>query len=471
MKQFFLISLLILTIAACSTTDKETMLLTVEVENATFEEAELVYMTDFILYNRETITATQSEDGTFTFEIKPHAPVVANLTLGDKRLGVYLEKGKDLTIVADMEDFDNTLAFQGTLANENTYYRLYMQEMNPVYGRQVFFSKFQTASVEEFVAFTEIMEDEFAAHMIAFMDENPISRTFRQYFQTDVIYQLYSAKLNFPLYHRHFNQLDELPQMPEGYYDFLVTAKNLSEEQLQVQSAAGFISDYLQYFRMHHEDRIPEGLGFAETNMWIAENQFSGKAQAFAKANSINYMLNFGDFDEAEDAYESFVAENRWEDLNEILTTSYQNALRVKPGNEAPEFTLTDINGEEVSLSDFRNKVVYLDFWASWCGPCMREVPYAKELKKRLEGEDDLVFLYVSVDTDEQAWRRTVEEREIQGVHLRVEGMSHEVAQAYNVRGVPSFFIIDRNGIIHDNNPSRPSGETIDQELLAALEQ
>ena len=49
--------------------------------------------------------------------------------------------------------------------------------------------------------------------------------------------------------------------------------------------------------------------------------------------------------------------------------------------------------------------------------------------------------------------------------------MSHEVAKAYNVRGVPSFFIIDRNGIIHDNNPSRPSGETIDQELLAALEQ
>lgn len=456
---------------ACSTTDKETMLLTVEVENAAFDEAELVYMTDFILYNRETITATQSEEGTFTFEVKPHAPVVANLTLGDKRVGVYLEKGKDLTVVADMEDFDNTLAFQGSLANENNYHRLYMQEMNPVYGRQVFFNKFQTASVEEFVAFAETMENEFAAHMKAFMDDNPISRTFRQYFQTDVIYQLYSSKLSFPLYHRHFNQLDELPQMPEGYYDFLVTAKNLSEEQLQVQSAAGFVNEYLQYFRMNHEDRIPEGLGFAETNLWIAENQLSGNAQTFAKAHSINYLLNFGDFYEAEQAYENFKAENPGQDLTDILTTAYNNALRVKPGNEAPEFTLTDINGEEVSLSDFRDKVVYLDFWASWCGPCMREVPYAKELKKRFDGEDDLVFLYVSVDEDEQAWRSTVEEREIQGVHLRIHGMSHDIAKAYNVRGVPSFFIIDRNGIIHDNNPSRPSGETIDQELLAVLEQ
>jgi thiol-disulfide isomerase/thioredoxin len=470
MKKLLLIMLLP-AFMACSTTDKETVIVTVNVENATFEEAELVYMTDFILYNRETLTAARSEDGTFTFEIKPHAPVVASLTLGEKRLPVYLERGRKLTITADMEDFDNTLVFEGTLANENKYFRLYQREMAPTYGRQAFFAKFQSASPEEFTAFAAAMEDEFALHMKTFMDQNSISSTFRRFMQTDVIYQLYSSKLMFPLYHRHYNQLEDLPEMPAGYFDFLVTAKNLGDEQLNVQSAAGFVTDYLNYFRMNNEEMIPEGLGFAETNLWIAENQLSGNAQTFAKAYSINYLLNFGDFNEAEEAYENFKADNPGLNLTEVLTTAYNNALRVKPGNAAPEFTLTDINGEEVSLSDFRDKVVYLDFWASWCGPCMREVPYAKELKKRFEGENDLVFLYVSVDEDEQAWRRTVEEREIQGVHVRVHGMSHEIAQAYNVRGVPSFFIIDRNGIIHDNNPSRPSGQTIDQELLAALAQ
>ncbi len=466
-----LIILLLPAFLACSTTDKETVILTINVENATFDEAELVYMTDFILYNRETHTAAREDDGTFRFDVKLHAPVIASLSLGEKRMPVYLEKGRVLTIKADMSDFDNTLAFEGNLVNENKYYQLYQREMAPIYGRQAFFPMLQSASPEEFKDFTITMEDEFAAHMKAFMDQNAISSNFRRFMQTDVIYQLYSGKLMFPMYHRHFNQLEDLPEMPAGYFDFLVTAKNLSEEQLNVQSAAGFVSDFLNYFRMHNEDKIPEGLGFAETNLWIAENQLTGNAQKFAKVYSINYLFNFGDFYEAEEAYENFKAENPGETLTEILTTAYNNALRVKPGAEATEFTLTDINGNDVSLSDFRGKVVYLDFWASWCGPCMREVPYAKELKKRFYGEDDLVFLYVSVDEDEQAWRRTVEEREIQGVHVRVHGMSHEIAQAYNVRGVPSFFIIDRNGMIHDNNPSRPSGQTIDQELLAALEQ
>ena len=470
MKKLFLI-LLLPAFFACSSDENETTLLQVSVENAEIEEAELVYMTDFILYNRETLSAKPGEDGTFTFELDPPAPMVATLTLGEKRLPVYLEKGKDLTILADMEDFEDSIVYEGDLVNENIYYRLYMDEMNPKYGRQVFFGKFQSASPEEFLAFTIQMEDDFAAHMYEFMEENPVTTNFRQYFQTDIIYQLYSGKMNYPLYYRHFNQLEELPEMPEGYYDFLVDATNISDEQLNVPYAASFVNEYLQYFRMNHEELIPEGMDYAETNMWIADEYFSGKAEAFAKAHSINYMLNFGVFEEAEAAFESFTAENPYEDYNEILTNSYNNALRVKPGTEAPGFTLTDINGEDVSLSDFRGKVVYLDFWASWCGPCMREVPFAKELKNRFDDEDDLVFLYISVDEDEQAWRNTVEEREIEGVHLRVQGMRHEIADAYNVRGVPSFFIIDREGVIHDNNPSRPSGETVDQELLAALEQ
>ena len=468
MKKLLLI-LLLPAFMACSTVDKETVILTLNLENATFEEAELVYLRDFILYNQEKLTATAGEDGTFRFEVRPHAPVIATLTLGGKRMAVYLEKGRKLTVKADMEDFENTLEFEGTLASENQYYQLFQKELAPTYGRQVFFSKFQTASPQEFAAFTAAMEDDFAVHMRTFMENNTISSNFRRFMQTDVIYQLYSGKLVFPMYHRHFNQLEELPEMPAGYFDFLVTAKNLSDDQLRVQSAAGFVTEYLQYFYMTNEELIPEGLDFPEIYMWIAENQLSGPAQGFAKAYSINYMLNFGNFDDAEELYEQFIAENRWQDLSDVLTKSYNNALRVKPGNEAPEFTLTDINGDEVSLSDFRGKVVYLDFWASWCGPCMREVPYAKELKKRFEGEEDLIFLYVSVDEDESAWRRTIEEREIQGVHLRVHGMQHEIAQAYNVRGVPSFFIIDRDGIIHDNNPSRPSGENIDNELLAVL--
>ncbi len=101
----------------------------------------------------------------------------------------------------------------------------------------------------------------------------------------------------------------------------------------------------------------------------------------------------------------------------------------------------------------------------------MQQVPYARELKKRMEDHDDLVFLYISVDTDELAWRNKVADENIRGVHLNVPGFAHDVPQNYNLRGVPTFYVIGRNGRIFDNRPPRPSNPRVDEVLLSALAQ
>lgn len=467
MKKLWIL-LLLPAFLACSTAEKDITRVELVIENAGIEEAELGYTTDFILRSRENLTAAEQE-GRFVFEIKLDKPVMATITAGSQRMNVYLEPGKDLTVVFDMEDVSGSLKFEGALASENQLLRTYAQDIEPAFGRQVVFEKFREAQPEEFAAFAMEMKETSLSFLHDFAGENPLSASFEKYFETDIRYQAYANMLNYPMYHAHYNQLAEAPQMPEGYYEFTKDALDISEEQLQVPSCVNFVSAYSQYYMTQHGKDMPEDLSYPDRMMWAAENAFEGKARAFAVASAITIQFNHGDFSRAVEASEAFKAENSWQYLNDVLTTSHSNALRVAPGSEAPDFTLVDINGEEVSLSDFRDKVVYLDFWASWCGPCMREVPHAKELKKRFEGEENLVFLYVSVDEDEQAWRRTVEQHNIQGVHLNVPGMRHEIAQSYNVQGVPSFFIIDKDGVIHNNNPSRPSGSTIDEELRAIL--
>ena len=139
------------------------------------------------------------------------------------------------------------------------------------------------------------------------------------------------------------------------------------------------------------------------------------------------------------------------------------------PGKPAPDFTLLDINGNEVSLSDFRGKVVYLKFWASWCGPCMRQVPPAAELKKRMANQPDLVFLYVSIDTDNNAWRSTVDAHGITGIHMVTPGRERGAPALYQVKWIPTFYIIGRDGNIFDNRPPQPSEPNVDEVLLRAL--
>ena len=77
-----------------------------------------------------------------------------------------------------------------------------------------------------------------------------------------------------------------------------------------------------------------------------------------------------------------------------------------------------DLVGKPVSLSQFRGKVVLLDFWASWCGSHISDLPFLRKIKKETAGQA-VVFLNLSLDSSESAWRKAIEEHEIEGVHVR----------------------------------------------------
>lgn len=140
----------------------------------------------------------------------------------------------------------------------------------------------------------------------------------------------------------------------------------------------------------------------------------------------------------------------------------------------APEFTLTDINGNKVSLSDFKGKVVYMDVWATWCAPCIYEINKAKSLKKHFKDQVDkeIVFLYISIDTDEKSWKNMVKKKDIQGVHLLSKGGEEEaILQKYNVPSIPKFVLIDKEGNIVDGNAKAPSNPELIDDIETLLAQ
>src|SRR5690606_38180730 len=99
-------------------------------------------------------------------------------------------------------------------------------------------------------------------------------------------------------------------------------------------------------------------------------------------------------------------------------------------------------------LSDLKGKVVYIDFWASWCKPCLEQVPHAKTLKEELEGKD-VVFLYISIDTDTSSWKKMIELKQINGLHgIVYGGFSSVPMKLYQINGIPQYFIIGKDGKI-----------------------
>jgi phosphate transport system substrate-binding protein len=123
--------------------------------------------------------------------------------------------------------------------------------------------------------------------------------------------------------------------------------------------------------------------------------------------------------------------------------------VMIKSGQPAPDFELADPDGKPVKLSDFRGKFVFLDFWATWCGPCIAEIPHLKEMAKRFGRRDDFVLLSVSIDTEDEKWRAFIKNRQMHWQHaLDKDGWRDGVAAKYGVTGIPATFLIGKDGVV-----------------------
>lgn len=119
-----------------------------------------------------------------------------------------------------------------------------------------------------------------------------------------------------------------------------------------------------------------------------------------------------------------------------------------------------NVNSSAGSLNEifrkYKGKVIYVDFWASWCVPCRAEMPNATVLKKNLKGKD-IVFLYFGYNDKEKAWLKAREQLSVEGEHyLLNETMRKEADALFGINGIPHYAIIDKNGVIVNKRADRP---------------
>ena len=121
---------------------------------------------------------------------------------------------------------------------------------------------------------------------------------------------------------------------------------------------------------------------------------------------------------------------------------------QVKKGQPAPEIALTEQDGQFVKLSDLRGKVILIDFWASWCGPCRNNNPRLVKLYKKFHAMG-LEILGVSVDDNVQSWKSAIIEDGLEWIQVNDhKGWEGSAAKAYDVNAIPASFLLDKEGIL-----------------------
>lgn len=153
-------------------------------------------------------------------------------------------------------------------------------------------------------------------------------------------------------------------------------------------------------------------------------------------------------------------------DLPESLLKEYDGKRATIAGTPFPDgIVLRDAYGNEVPFSTFAGKYVYVDLWASWCGPCCREVPYLQELEKDL-GREDVTFLSISVDSDKDAWLNRMQELNMHG--NQVHDSDGSLAEKLNVNSIPHFLLYGPDGKLITYKTTRPS-QPATREILLSL--
>ena len=151
------------------------------------------------------------------------------------------------------------------------------------------------------------------------------------------------------------------------------------------------------------------------------------------------------------------------ERMKNRLSEKYQSALETVSGKQSIDFDYENFSGGRKTLSDLAGKLAYIDVWATWCGPCIKEFPSLKELVQEYT-DKKIEFVSISIDDkkDYEKWRKMVSEKNIGGIQLfDSEGLNSSFMKAFNVGLIPRFIMLDKEGKIITSNAPRPSSDEV----------
>ena len=187
-----------------------------------------------------------------------------------------------------------------------------------------------------------------------------------------------------------------------------------------------------------------------------SSDEFKTALQLNPKLSSARYhwgvtLARLHQDDEASAQFSAFLDEDRRNPSLHERAQRFLDRIDLARATMAPPFMATTLDGQHISMDSLAGKVVLIDFWATWCGPCREALPHVQKLARKFDGQP-FVVLSISLDNDEDKWKSFVEKNAMTWLQVRDGGFDGSVSKQFGVTAIPATFSIDADGVLEDQH-------------------
>ena len=366
-----------------------------------------------------------------------------NFTFYDTKesTAMYLAPGYRLDISLDGKEFDETLKYSGIGEKPNNFNASYFlfNEKNAIDSET--YKKMENQEYFDYELKTH-------ASLMKLLNESEIEN--EQFLENQ------ADKFRFQMLNNLINKLGE--DYFAGKTKGIITQYLDSEiDKIDFKDSVLFASnnDY-RYFLSSY---FVAGLTSGDLKTLELYNEELLEMQKKSIVTTLKRGISFYNMDKLDLYYQTYVKLAANDKGINRIKEKYDRIKTLKKGSPSPSFNYPDSSGKNISLESLKGKLVYVDVWATWCGPCKAQIPFLKQLEEKYR-EEDIAFVSLSIDQlkNISKWKDMIVDKELEGIQIIADkAWRSKFVTDYVIEGIPRFILIDKDGNLMDPMAPRPA--------------
>ncbi len=462
MKYFTVVFLLIISFISCKTDEtykktdftKGDAIFTIKIEDpnnsyikvrsfAVSKHLEFEEKKDY-LDDRKKVIVSQLKDtikniteGYYTFSDRMHS------------CGFYLTPNSQVNVDLNTQDFIRTIQFSGDFVKENNYLKDFFLQKRDL-GRKISIQHLAYLDESEYIHLLDSIKNIRLDLLKSHYKKNNLNKHFN-YLEKNRIFYEFAGRMETYEAYRQYAVEDTSFHVSPSFYDFRKKVEFENENLIVVPSYHYYLESFYQ--KMANKKSLKDS-----TDVYVNYLKIVGKKvknQRIKERLIYSYAVqNLPDTDDRVGFITEYKKYAKDTTFRKDISSRFKELNRLNPGQDAPDFEFKDVNGKLVKLSDFRGKYVYIDIWATWCGPCVMQMPFLDKLKEKYK--DDLVFIAISTDDFKGTWEKFLKVNKVTGIQLHA-GNDELFKDLYKAQSVPKYILVNPKGKISTADAPKPS--------------